>query len=539
MSTGLLDFFVLEGSECVEQLDGLLARAASGAPDIDAFARNARALRGSATMAKVQGITDVANALERIVKGLRDGSIEWTPALRGAVIATVDDLKILIRGVRAWGDGETARAAARTAELNAIAPAPVRAASPTPVAASGSAAFLAVQTSDVAAGLQKFADAPSTPAAFAATLAQIRALRGVAALLDLPPLAEVVAAVDDAAKGLEIGATTATDALRDLFRTAAVVLREGSDAIQAGGRPDSGTNAVFAFTVAAQGFVEGTGDDDQVVPIHTLFPDGAGENIVHAEPNPPTTPAERFKLEVVSQAEHLRRLVGDARRAVDAPSRQRLGYELRGAVRALARSAGSFGENVVANSLNALLEGAAALDPLALTGLDESAALLASRVDEPLAPKIAEIVRRATPMRSSTPISATPIVRPPTPIATPVVRTPTPLATPVVRPPTPMATPVVTQSYSPPLEAAPSGAALHDLLGAGISGLSSLGSTPLAEPVELEDDGVVPIQDLLYRGKSALRRAAQLGQSYRTSGATPNAEELAELYDLLELAEAE
>jgi hypothetical protein len=231
---------------------------------------------------------------------------------------------------------------------------------------------------------------------------------------------------------------------------------------------------------------------------------------------------------VVSQAEHLRRLVGDARRAVDAPSRQRLGYELRGAVRALARSAGSFGETVVATSLNALVEGAAALDPLALTGLDEAAALLASRADEPLAPKIAEIVRRATPMRSSTPISATPVVAPP--------RAPTPLATPVVRAPTPMATPVVT---GPPLAAAPSGAALHDLLGAGISGLSSLGSTPLAEPVELEDDGVVPIQDLLYRGKSALRRAAQLGQSYRTSGATPNADELAELYDLLELAEAE
>ena len=118
MSTGLLDFFVLEGSECVEQLDGLLARAASGAPDFDAFARNARALRGSATMAKVQGITDVANALERIVKGLRDGRLQWTPQLRGAIIAAGDDLKILLRGVRAWGSAEDARAAERTRELS-------------------------------------------------------------------------------------------------------------------------------------------------------------------------------------------------------------------------------------------------------------------------------------------------------------------------------------------------------------------------------------------------------------------------------------
>ena len=30
MSTAVLDYFVLEGSECVERLDGLLARAASG-----------------------------------------------------------------------------------------------------------------------------------------------------------------------------------------------------------------------------------------------------------------------------------------------------------------------------------------------------------------------------------------------------------------------------------------------------------------------------------------------------------------------------
>src|SRR6185312_16829662 len=122
MSTGLLDFFVLEGSECVEQLDGVLARSASGVPDVDAFARNARALRGSATMAKVQGISDVANALERIVRGLRDGSVQWTPQLRSAIIAAVDDLKILMRSVRSWGNAEDARAAKCTNELGVFAP---------------------------------------------------------------------------------------------------------------------------------------------------------------------------------------------------------------------------------------------------------------------------------------------------------------------------------------------------------------------------------------------------------------------------------
>jgi chemotaxis protein histidine kinase CheA len=498
MSTGLLDFFVLEGSECVEQLDGLLARGAPGTPDFDALARNARALRGSATMAKVKGIADIANALERIVKGLRDGSIQWSPQVRGEVVAAIDDLKILIRAVRTWGAAEDDRSKQRTRALNVLAPAGLRTSSPTPVAIAGSAAFLAGQTSDVATGLLRYAENPGAPATFAGTLARIRALRGVAALLDLPPLAEVVAAIDDAAKGLELGSTTATDGLRNLFRAAALVLQEASDAIRTGGRPDAGTKAVFAFTVAAQSFVETPGDDEEVVPIHTLFPDGDGNNIVRAEPNPPTTPAERFKLEVVSRAEHLRRLVGDTRRAVDAPSRQRLAHELRGAVKALARSAESFGESVVASSLTALIDAAADLDPLALTGLDDAGALLASRANAPLAPQIAEIVARVTPVRAAVPVSSTPAPA-----------------------------------------AGASGTALHDMLGAGIDGLSSLGSTPFAEPTELEDDGVVPIQDLLYRGRSALRRAAQLGQSFRTLGAPPSAEDLAELYDLLELAEAE
>src|ERR1035437_1510728 len=356
MSTGVLDYFVLEGSECVERLDGLLARAASIAPDADAFARDARTLRGSATMAKVLGIPDIAGALERIAKGLRDGTVPWTHQVRGALVAAVDDLKILIRAVRKWGGVEDGRAARCTTELNVFSPAPPRATSTSPVSAGGGATFLAMQASAVAAGILQFADHPGPPASFAAMLARIRALRGVSTLLDLPPLAEVVATVDDAAKGLEIGSTTVTGRLRELFRAAAAVLGEGSVAIQAGGRPDPGTPAVLAFAAAAQLLVETGRDNDQVVPIHTLFPDGAGENIGPPEPNPPPPSARRFKLGVASQAEHLRRLVGDARRAADAPTRQRIGHELRSAIRNLARAAGSFGESAMAGSLGALVE---------------------------------------------------------------------------------------------------------------------------------------------------------------------------------------
>ena len=103
MTQGLLDFFVLEAGEYTEQLDGALAKASGNLPDLDVFTRNARALRGSATMARVDGIAKVATGLERLGRGLRDGSLKWTPQLRAAIIAAIDDVKIHVHAARTWG----------------------------------------------------------------------------------------------------------------------------------------------------------------------------------------------------------------------------------------------------------------------------------------------------------------------------------------------------------------------------------------------------------------------------------------------------
>ena len=53
---GFLEFFILEASEYVEQLDGLLLGAGASGPDNAAFQRTARALRGTATMAKLASV---------------------------------------------------------------------------------------------------------------------------------------------------------------------------------------------------------------------------------------------------------------------------------------------------------------------------------------------------------------------------------------------------------------------------------------------------------------------------------------------------
>ena len=513
MSQGLLDFFVLEASEYTEQLDGALARSAGNAPDLDLFTRNARALRGSATMARVDGIAKVATGLERLGRGLRDGSIKWSPQLRGAIVAAVDDVEILVRAVRAWGPAEDARAAARTSELDGLAPAFQRRSVVTPMIAVGSGVWLSAETADIAADLRRWADQGGSSAAMAETVKRVRALRGIAALADLPPLKDVIDTIDDAAKALELGAAP-SDVHRNLFRAAADLLREASDAVQAGRQPNATSPAVSAFTAAAALLVAGGEDKDYVVPIAALFTDGGGEHVIETAANPPTTPAQRFRLEVVSQAEHLRRLIADARSAGLGPARQKVGNEIRAAVRALQRAAESFSEAAIARQAQALVEPSAALELSALDALEQMAnQLAAGRAAEP------------TPVIAATPVVAAPVV-PPAPTAAPRRAT--------------VETPRMSRATGSIVLPAPTGQTLRHALDAGLSGLARLNEEPLAEPAHVpEDDGVVPIQDLLYRGKAALARAREVGDAIKAAGLAPDPDALAELFDLLELAASE
>ncbi len=525
MSSGLLDFFTLEASEYVEHLDGLVAKAAGGPPELEGFLRNARALRGSATMAKVGGVADVAAALERVAHALQTGVLPWDAAVRGAAVAAIDDLKILIRGVRSWGDGEAARAAARTHELSSFAPA-AGAAGAAGSAAPHASAFLAAEASEIARRLAEFAEHPTGPSAFAATLQRVRGLRGIALLKDLPPLPEVVDALDQAAKSFEMGGAV-TPALRALFSAASAVLADGSNALTRGEHPSTASAALTAFAAAAAVFGGGAVLDD-IVPISALFPNDGAPGLVSAAPTPPTTTARRFRLEVVSHSEHLRRLVGDAARAVDAATRERLGRELGASAYALSRMAASFGESTLAAFFASQREQAALLGLTALRTLDQACQLLAATDGR----STADIVRTlgAGPEAANTPA--------PAPLHPTV---PVPLHPTV---PVPVHPAVVDISTLAPADAASlvstgpstSGDALHAMLERGISGLSGLDDAPLAEPIAVDSDVTVPIEDLVYRGRDALERAIELRDAIRHDGGTPDPEMLAELFDLLELA---
>jgi hypothetical protein len=77
---------------------------------------------------------------------------------------------------------------------------------------------------------------------------------------------------------------------------------------------------------------------------------------------------------------------------------------------------------------------------------------------------------------------------------------------------------------------------LGALLDAGIRKLGALQAAPLAEPLPLPEQPPVPIDVLLYRGRAAIERCLEIREQIRGSGAPVDADALAELFDLLDLA---
>ena len=547
--SGILDFFVLEASEYIEQLDGLVLSGGSSGPNAEPFQRAARALRGSATMARLGAFADLAAALERAARSLRDGSLRWSPALRGAIVGAVDDLKILVRAARAWGDAESRRASARAAEISGFLPAE-RPATASPGMGQTGPAFLGAETANIAAGLELLLTGPADASAPGNVLQRLRALRGIAGIRDVPPLPDVLDAADEAIRPLETqGELTA--AHRELLDAAAAMLREASRSLRGTGTA-GGTLGPLALSPAASErfeaalgrFVDADGERTRIVPVTELFFDDAGPHVVSETSNPPTTPADRFQLEMVGHGEHLRRLVSDARNSPDPATIDRSRRALRRALAAVRSTAESFGEDTIADTVTALGESLGAPDGPGLSVLAGLAELLSSpghdsqRLRAELPRLLAGRVERVRAASPPAPTASTelPWIEPPQaassrpePPRPPMFTAPPPTN---VRPrPTIPHQPPPAAPASPP--SAPAGAGLASLLDVGIASVEELAERPLSAPVPVEET-LVPIESLVYRGESAWRRALELRDDLRRQPAPPR-ESLEELYDLLDL----
>ena len=552
---GFLDFFILEASDYIEQLDAQLQASGESRPEPDALQRVARALRGSATMAKLAGFAQMAAGVERVGRAMNEGTLAWDPALRGVLVAAVDDCKLLLRNVRTWTLADDARARARIDELARYAP--LRPATPLASATTeGHDSYLATESANIGAGLELLATRPSDRDAGANVLRRVRALRGIASVKDHPSLADVLEAAERAVHPLELGERMLSAERIALLRAAATLLRSIAGAIRAGTHVNPAGDESTQFAAALDTLLERDSGTERVVPIAELFYHDGGATLVDAAPNPPTSPAERFRLEVVSQGEHLQRLVSDARSARDEPSRDRVRRSLRQALRALRQAAESFGERDVAEFVASHNDAVVRLDASALDSLGEVASLLAqpggaasSLGDRPQALRTA----RATPP-AATPIAAVP---PPLPLASPpvpVMQTPSAMMTPIAGAPL-MAPPSLPLPAAPanrdrlaaaalagaaavarPPTASSGASALGDLLDRGIRTLGTLPKTPLSNPVAYPEQPPVSIDVLLYRGRAAIERARVIRDEARETDGPIDPDMLAELFDLIDLA---
>jgi len=557
---GFLEFFILEASDYVEQLDALLlgGNGVSGmnAADAATMQRVARALRGTATMAKLSSYAELAAAVERVGRSLQDGAVRWDPALNGALVAAIDDLKGLLHHARTWSPGDDQRAAARAAELARHAPAMARGTAGSEASSSAAepaTAFFGTEAANIAAGLELLTTRAGDAATAANVLRRVRALRGVAGVKEIASLAEVLEATEQAARGLEDPQAHAalTSQARQVLEAAAGFLRAQSAALRTGGQAGVPSAERESFEAAHEAWsatmAGGAADRERVVPISDLFYGGEASGVVEASANPPTSSEERFRLELVSLGEHLRQVVAAARQSSSAGSPgavARASRDVHRVLDALEAAARSFGEKRVAEFVAGHGQAADRLDYLSLSALEDLASVVAQPGDagERLRARISDVARGRDfsaaigagfgegEMIDSAPSLMSEVKR-----VSSQRPAPAPLFTPAAAAGPALPTPAA------PRPAVPAPAPAAALLDSTIAALESMPDYAFAHPTPIPEDVLVPIESLLYQGRSALDRAVEIRDDLRRRGgaASPDPAALEELFDLLELARAE
>lgn len=117
----LIEFFQQEAIEYLDRLEQLLAASENACPDASAFLTHTRALRGSATMTRLEALPDLAATVERIASGLRDGELRWDQRLHFAVRSALVELRDLVSHANDWTEAEQRRSRTQSVALAAVA----------------------------------------------------------------------------------------------------------------------------------------------------------------------------------------------------------------------------------------------------------------------------------------------------------------------------------------------------------------------------------------------------------------------------------
>ena len=201
--TSRAEFFRREAGDYLKELEPLLGGAA---PPLDSLIRLARGLRGAALLAGPASFARAAAALEQVAKLVRDGRLGWTeasPRLRRAIGA----FQRLAAAAPSWDDRldrDASSLAQDLQELGGGRPAPT---SPTLPGNAAARNYVARESAVIAGVLERTTQRAAQEGGLTeGQLLEVRramqALRGLEALSDFPPLAELLDAVDSAASDL-------------------------------------------------------------------------------------------------------------------------------------------------------------------------------------------------------------------------------------------------------------------------------------------------------------------------------------------------
>src|SRR6266576_2302167 len=336
---GMSDFFGLEAGEYLERLDALLGKPEPAAED---FVRHARALRGSALMAKQAAIARAATGLETLARTVRDGRRAWDVATKQLAVRAVDDLKVLVRRAASWTDADTAKADGLAAELERLAGRPSGAGRPGEAHGldAGARAFVAREGAAIASALDRAAQAlganPLAHDPLQHVLRALQPLRGLAALADLPPLPDLLDGIERTIAALSRSGLEPPANVAELFQTAAMAIARSARDVAERGRPDP---EGAEFRQFAQLLVRSMESEPDVVSIGALYYNDSGPHLV-SRGVPVARPSTLGRLELVSHGEHLRQAADSLERAPSATQRELRAHTLGTTFRALANAGG-------------------------------------------------------------------------------------------------------------------------------------------------------------------------------------------------------
>ncbi len=580
---GTLDFFLLESGEYLERLDALAQSPAGAFTAGEEFVRYARAFRGSALMANQHGLARAAQGLESAARALREARLAWDERVRAEVTRAVDDCKVLMRRLREPqpDDKERAETIGSTLDrLSGRASAEKRVAS-TGALDAGGRAFVAREAATIASVLQRVAQALATDPTHRELLAGVApamsALRGVAALADLPPLPDLLAGIENAVR--ETGATTGPVAhgVADVFDAAARAMARAAREVVDTGRPAAESEEAGTFaTRLLEAFAP------HVVPIESLFHDDMGPHVVSRGTSPPAPPSGGLgRTEMVSLGEFLLAATTELQRSTSWVQRDLRLLAIASSLRPMSGAVGS----LVATSLGRFADatrdaigrgvGTGALPGLVdLIGRAAETLGTAQSSDESrLAEQLDDASRRLASLRE--PPAASPAVSAEAPAPAPEIATP---AVPVEVAAAPVAAeaPAAVHGEDGGLAASyatferlvtehglPLGT-LADLLAGGVTAAAAAAPAhrPVAAtrqltslspdvgyitdeqvvPIEAlapSDADVLPIEALLYRGDRVFERLRELKPDLDAAVAAPDRARLtallSEVFDLVEL----